>query len=161
MKTILCLFAIVLTSCQSTKTANKIVVSVKDQVVKLVGVNKKYVCSTSKFGLGNAPGSFKTPTGEFKIVEKIGEGMPIGTAFKGNAPVRKPNGLDPIVSRVLILEGLELQNANTRQRLVKIHGTSFTKDLGRPASFGCVRLSPPDIAELCNYVTTETTVEIH
>lgn len=161
MRTILCLCAIVLTSCQSTKTAKKIVVSVKDQVVKLVGVNKKYVCSTSKFGEGNKPGSNCTPIGLFKIVEKIGEGMDTNQGFKARQPVKCITGKDGIISRILILDGLEAQNRTTYDRKCYIHGTPYINQLGSKASYGCVRLAPNDIAELCNYVTTETTVEIH
>jgi hypothetical protein len=35
-----------------------------------------YLVSTSRFGLGTEEGSMKTPTGRFRISEKIGDGMP-------------------------------------------------------------------------------------
>jgi len=40
-----------------------------------------YAISTSRHGLGTEPGSFKTPTGRFRIAEKIGDGAPPGEIF--------------------------------------------------------------------------------
>ena len=39
---------------------------------------RRYAISTSRFGLGTEPGSFKTPTGRFCVAEKIGDGAPPG-----------------------------------------------------------------------------------
>jgi murein L,D-transpeptidase YafK len=62
----------------------KIRVSVRRQELSLKSGRKKlaaYPISTSRFGLGSKEGSFKTPTGRFRISEKIGAGMPVGTVF--------------------------------------------------------------------------------
>src|SRR4051812_26018738 len=65
----------------------------------------EYPVSTSRFGLGSRSGSFKTPTGRFRIAEKIGEGMPVGTAFKSRRPVKATKKLlqedDLVMTRIL------------------------------------------------------------
>ena len=38
--------------------------------------------STSRFGLGFENGSRKTPTGSFRVHEKIGGEMPMGTVYQ-------------------------------------------------------------------------------
>src|SRR5438045_6463736 len=55
----------------------KIQISVHAQRLTLRSGRKKvatYPVSTSRFGLGSKEGSFKTPTGKFRIAEKIGDG---------------------------------------------------------------------------------------
>ena len=43
---------------------------------------KIWPVSTSRFGLGFEPGSFKTPTGRFSVAEKIGVGRRSGRNSK-------------------------------------------------------------------------------
>ena len=43
---------------------------------------KTYLVSTSKFGLGDEKGSYRTPTGKMEVAEKIGSGKPAGAVFK-------------------------------------------------------------------------------
>lgn len=43
--------------------------------------------STSKYGIGSASGSMKTPTGNFDIYQKIGDGQPLYEMFEGREPV--------------------------------------------------------------------------
>src|SRR6266705_1952570 len=50
-----------------------------------------YPVSTSKFGLGDWPGSYRTPLGELEVTQKIGDGLARSTA---DSP-----GRDPIVTR--------------------------------------------------------------
>ena len=92
----------------------KIVVSVCHQRLTLRNGRKKvasYAVSTSRFGLGSKEGSLKTPTGKFRIAEKIGDGMPSGTVFKNRRPVRPTRKMlqedDLVLTRILWLEGLE------------------------------------------------------
>jgi lipoprotein-anchoring transpeptidase ErfK/SrfK len=146
-----------LSSCSSVKPS-KILVSVKDQKVKIGA--KVYKCSTSKFGLGSQPGSNKTPVGKFVVADKIGEGMPINAGFKARQPVKRITGRDGIISRIIVLDGLEASNENTKRRFVYMHGTPHIEDLGRPASYGCVRMHPADIAEMCKHITPGIEVEI-
>lgn len=161
MKTCL-LIPLVLASCQSVQNP-KLVISVAKQQATLVSQNrivKKYPVSTGAAGTGTKPGSGQTPTGLFQIVQKIGEGMSTYTGFKGNIPTRNVSGTDPIISRVLVIDGLEPHNKNTKARLCKIHGTPYINQIGKPVSRGCVRFKPDDIVNLCQYVSTGTIVEI-
>jgi lipoprotein-anchoring transpeptidase ErfK/SrfK len=60
---------------------------------------------------------------------------PTGEIPRANAP-----GRDPVVSRILWLNGRERQNSNTFHRLICIHGTPEASRLGRPASYGGIRM---------------------
>lgn len=114
---------------------------------------KTYPVSTSKFGLGDEKGSYRTPVGKMEVAEKIGEGKPAGAVFKSRqwtGEVVKPDspGRDPIVSRILWLNGLEPKNKNTYSRCIYIHGTAAEKDIGKPVSYGCVRMKSRDVIDL-------------
>ncbi|MEM1083702.1 MAG: L,D-transpeptidase [Verrucomicrobiota bacterium] len=149
--------ALTLSSCGTGKdTRNKMLVSVRDQRMLLIrdGEPKKaYAISTSKFGLGSRPNSNHTPLGRMEVAKKIGGGHPKGMVFKSRRPtgeVLKPNapGRDPIVGRILWLKGKELHNRNTFRRFIYIHGTPEERTLGTPASYGCIRMSMKDVADL-------------
>lgn len=114
---------------------------------------KTYPVSTSKFGLGDEKGSYRTPTGELEVAQKIGAGKPAGAVFKSRewtGEVIAPNtpGRDPIVSRILWLKGLEPENENAYSRCIYIHGTAAERDIGTPASYGCVRMKSKDVIDL-------------
>ena len=118
---------------------------------------REYPISTSKFGLGDERGSYKTPLGNFTIEKKIGKEAPAGTVFKSRrrtGEILSPNspGRDPIVSRILWLKGTEPQNANAYKRLIYIHGTPEERTIGSPTSFGCVRMRSADIIDLFDVV---------
>lgn len=158
-----------LTQCTSTPPKGDLVVSVKDQKLGVYGKDgklaKKYVISTSKFGLGDKTGSNCTPLGQHEVVAKIGHGLPAGAVLKSrhwNGEVLKPNapGRDPIVSRILWLKGMEKTNKNAFNRFIYIHGTPEEKNLGRPASFGCVRMGMKDVVDLFNNVDVGVKVTI-
>lgn len=135
---------------------NKMIVSVSDQKMLLVRDGqpiKSYKVSTSKFGVGDRPGSNKTPLGHMSVAKKIGCNAPPGAVFKSRrqtGEVIAPNspGRDPIVTRILWLKGNEDRNHNTYRRTIYIHGTPEEKKLGRPASYGCIRMSSRDIVDL-------------
>jgi lipoprotein-anchoring transpeptidase ErfK/SrfK len=137
-------------------TRNKMVVSVRDQKMLLVRDGtpvKTYKISTSKFGVGDNPGSNRTPVGHLKVAKKIGDQAPIGSVFKNRrrtGEVLKPNapGRDPVVTRILWLTGAENRNRNTYRRTIYIHGTPEECRLGAPASYGCIRMSSRDVADL-------------
>ena len=57
------------------------------------GLNTIYSISTSKLGLGSLAGSYKTPVGMHRIVEKYGEGVALGTIFKSRINTKKKIGL--------------------------------------------------------------------
>lgn len=152
--------ALLLGSCGTQNfgkdTRNKMVVSVRDQKMLLVCDGtpvKTYKISTSKFGIGDHPGSNRTPVGHLKVANKIGDQAPIGSVFKNRrrtGEVLKPNapGRDPVVTRILWLTGAENRNRNTYRRTIYIHGTPEECRLGAPASYGCIRMSSRDVADL-------------
>ncbi len=125
---------------------------------------RRYAVSTSRFGLGTEPGSYRTPTGHFRIGEKIGDGAEPGAIFVGRAPTgefgQPSDAEDRVQTRILWLEGLEEANANTRERFIYIHGTNAESLLGTPASHGCIRLSNEDVIDLYDLVPEETPVFI-
>src|ERR1044071_4113282 len=95
-------------------------VSIRDQqlTVKEDGQPiRRYPVSTSRFGTGTEEGSFKTPTGRFRVGEKIGSDTAEGTVFVGRVALQPgetlPGTEDRITSRILWLDGLEEHNANT------------------------------------------------
>jgi lipoprotein-anchoring transpeptidase ErfK/SrfK len=141
-------------------TRHKILISTVDQkMIVLRDGNRiaEYPVSTSKFGLGDQPGSNDTPLGRLKIKKKIGEKVPAGGVLKsrrftGEVLAVDAPGRDPIVTRILWLEGTERQNKNAYNRFIYIHGTPEERNLGTPASFGCIRMRSRDVIALYNIV---------
>lgn len=118
---------------------------------------RTYKVSTSKFGCGGRNGSNCTPMGQLAIAKKIGSGQPKGMVFKSRRPtgeVLRPNqpGRDPVVTRIMWLYGKEAQNHSTFRRCIYIHGTPEEYKLGRPASYGCIRMSSKDVVDLYDRV---------
>ncbi len=116
-----------------------------------------YPVSTSKFGLGDVPGTSWTPLGKLEIAQKIGNGAPSGAAFKSRRPTGEivaPDapGRDIIVSRILWLRGQERQNALAYGRYIYIHGTPEERNIGLPTSYGCIRMRSRDVIELFDIV---------
>ena len=65
---------------------------------------------------------------------------------------REGDPKDHVQTRILWLEGLDPENANTFSRYIYIHGTNAESALGAPASEGCVRLSNLDVIDLFEQV---------
>ena len=125
---------------------------------------RTYPVSTSRFGIGTEQGSQKTPTGRFRVAEKIGGDTPAGTIFQSRAPLNpddpRPPTEDLVMSRILWLDGLDEHNANTRERFIYIHGTKHEGKIGSPASCGCIRMRNADVVELFDLVDHDTPVII-
>jgi lipoprotein-anchoring transpeptidase ErfK/SrfK len=158
---LLLLFSLV--SCTVPQKISRIEISIQQQSLKLMNgtiTTRSYPISTSKLGIGDRHGSFKTPLGVMIIIEKIGAGMPANTSFKGRIPCNRAYGRDGIVARILRLHGLEDQNKNVKSRNLYIHGTPFVADIGRAASYGCIRMKPADIIDIFDKVNVGTIVEI-
>src|SRR5213080_3746228 len=129
-------------------------VSIRDQRLTLKEDEtpiRSYPVSTSRFGIGTEEGSMKTPTGRFSVAKKIGGDMP-------SDPL--PPTEDLVTSRILWLDGLDEQNANTRDRFIYIHGTKHEHKIGKPDSCGCVRMLNADVIELFDLVDQGTPVVI-
>lgn len=130
-----------------------------------------FAISSALKGTGSEIGSHATPLGRFKIYRKIGDACALGTVFKSRVPTGEictdtPNNRlwqstdDLILSRILWLEGLDDNNANTKDRYIYLHGTNQEHLLGSPASHGCIRLSNKDVIELFDLVKEGTEVII-
>jgi len=161
--------SLLLTQCSAPKIKNAdVVVSVADQklgIYKAGQLVTSYKISTSKFGIGDTPGSNCTPLGKHEVIAKIGHGLPAGAVLKSrrwNGEVVKPNapGRDPIVSRILWLGGKEGTNRNAARRFIYIHGTTEENRLGTKASYGCVRMAAKDVIHVFESVPVGATVMI-
>ena len=149
------------------QTSRKIHISIRDQKLTLNDGDtpiRSYPVSTSRFGIGTEMGSMKTPTGRFRVAEKIGGDTPNGTVFLGRVALRPvdplPTTEDLVMSRILWLDGLDELNANTRDRYIYIHGTKHEDKIATPASCGCVRMRNADVIELFDLVDEGTPVVI-
>ncbi len=147
--------------------ARKIRVSIARQTLELFHggkVLRRFAISTSKFGEGCEPGSYKTPLGRFVVAEKIGGGAAMGEVFKARVPLGKIGCEDEpddfVQTRILWLAGLDEENGNTRERYIYLHGTNHESEIGRKASHGCVRMRNADIVELFEEVEEGTEVVI-
>ena len=149
-------------------TSNQLIISVRDQKLMLLRNGSKvatYPISTSMFGLGDAWGRMTTPLGYLAVEKKIGDNVPVGAVFhkrRLTGEVLQPDapGRDPITTRIIWLRGLEAQNAHAFQRCIYIHGTPEEKKIGRPASYGCIRMKSKDVAELYDQVPLGAVVQI-
>jgi lipoprotein-anchoring transpeptidase ErfK/SrfK len=162
------LIVFVLASCATPDRRHQVIVSIPDQRMALLqdGVPiATYPISTSKFGLGDIPGTSATPLGNLEIARKIGGGAPSGAVFKDRrrtGEIVRPNtpGRDPIVSRILWLRGLEPKNAHAYSRYIYIHGTPEERNIGLPASYGCIRMRSQDVIRLYDIVGAGARVTI-
>ena len=147
--------SLLLAGC-ATDNRHRMILSVADQKMIVLRDGKplsSYSVSTSKFGIGDRPGSYATPLGVLRIKEKIGHGLPAGAVFKSRKPTGEvlpvdAPGRDPIVTRILWLEGLDDRNRNAYRRYIYIHGTPEERNVGRPVSYGCIRMRSQDVIEL-------------
>ena len=64
------------------------------------------------------------------------------------------------MTRILWLDGLDPENANTHERFIYIHGTNHEESIGEPASHGCIRMRNADVAALFEEVRIGTPVVI-
>jgi lipoprotein-anchoring transpeptidase ErfK/SrfK len=133
-----------------------VIVSVRDQKLMLLADGAKvatYPVSTSKFGLGDNWNAMTTPTGTMQVAQKIGDHAPTGAVFRNRrftGEVLQPNapGRDPVITRIIWLRGLEAENARAFKRCIYIHGTPEEKTIGKPASYGCIRMKSADVTAL-------------
>ncbi len=153
------------------------VVSIYDQRLyfyKNSELYKTYPVSTSRYGIGNKKGSYKTPLGLHRIVSKIGADAPLGAIFKHRKQTEEIARIfktkvtmpyDLVTSRILRLEGLELgvnkgAGIDTYGRYIYIHGTHEEGLIGQPASIGCVRMTNRDVIELFEEIPENSLVLI-
>jgi lipoprotein-anchoring transpeptidase ErfK/SrfK len=146
----------------------QVLISVPDQrlaVVRDGELVSRFPVSTSRFGTGDNFYSYRTPLGALRVCDKIGGDLPPGAVIRHRAatgevlPVNAP-GRDPIVTRVIWLDGLEAQNKNARSRGIYIHGTPQEWTIGKPMSWGCIRMRSQDVIKFYDEIPVGTVVSI-
>jgi lipoprotein-anchoring transpeptidase ErfK/SrfK len=150
------------------ENSSLVVISVREQKLLLLQNGNKiatYPVSTSRFGLGDMWGRMTTPLGLLEVAQKIGDHAPPGAVFhnrRWTGEILAPNapGRDPIITRIIWLRGLEPSNAHAFNRCIYIHGTSQEKTIGRPASYGCIRMKSSDVTALYNQLPLGAVVQI-
>ena len=143
----------------------RIEVSIQQQTLTLFRDGESQLTapvSTAANGIGFEEGSFQTPTGHFIIRERIGEGAPLRTSFKGRRPknIGGTGEEDAILTRILWLDGLDENNVNTYRRYIYFHATHEEELIGQPASHGCIRLNNKDMLTLFDQTPIFTKVLI-
>lgn len=131
-------------------------------------LQRNFLISTSRFGIGQIANSNCTPLGLHRVAEKIGAGWPAGTVFKARQPVGftwKGMPDAKITTRILWLEGLEPGfnrggKVDSYDRYIYIHGTGDETTIGRPASCGCIHLADADLVPLFHKIPGGTLVWI-
>ena len=160
--------ALFVTSCVTPDTRHHVVISIPQQRMAVLdhgALMTTYPISTSKFAIGDVPGSNGTPLGELEVAKKIGASAPSGMVFKDRKPtgeILAPDapGRDPIVTRIIWLRGREPQNANAYHRYIYIHGTPEERTIGTRASYGCIRMRSRDVIQLYDIVGPRARVTI-
>jgi lipoprotein-anchoring transpeptidase ErfK/SrfK len=147
---------------------DRVVISVRDQKLMVVQNNQRvavYPVSTSKYGLGDFWGRMTTPLGYLQVAQKIGDHAPVGAVFHNRrftGEILRPNaaGRDPVITRIIWLRGLEAQNQHAFSRCIYIHGTPEERYIGKPASYGCIRMKSRDVTALYNELPIGALVQI-
>ncbi len=161
-------FPLLFAGCAQLDQRHTMHISVADQKMLVTDQGQPvatFPISTSKFGLSSQPGSYGTPLGKHRVLKKIGHGLPPGAVFKSRRftgevlPVDAP-GRDPIVTRILWLGGKERGNGNSFGRFIYIHGTPEERNIGRPVSYGCIRMRSSDVIALFDRVGVGARVDI-
>ena len=144
-----------------------ITIDISKQALEYKG--KSYSISTAKNGIGEIEDSYCTPTGKFKIAEKIGANLEFGSVLVDrestgeiyNADLaRQYPDRDWILTRILWLDGVEVHNQNTKNRYIYIHGSPDETPMGMPGSKGCIRMHNYDVIELFESIHTGEDVVI-
>ena len=144
-----------------------ITINISEQSLEYKG--KSYSISTAINGTGEIEGSYCTPTGKFKIAEKIGANLELGSVLVEREPTgeiynadlaKKNPDRDWILTRILWLDGIEVHNQNTKNRYIYIHGSPDETPMGIPGSKGCIRMHNLDVVELFENIQTGEDVVI-
>lgn len=147
---------------------NEVIISVRDQKLMLLQNGAQiiiYPVSTSKFGIGDNWGRMTTPVGAMAVAQKIGDHAPQGAVFHNRrytGEILQPNapGRDPIVTRIIWLRGLEASTSHAFARCIYIHGTAEERTIGKPASYGCIRMKSKDVTALYSQLPLGAVVQV-
>ena len=129
------------TTIKTTVARKRIVVSIPQR--KLAVVDQGRVMKTYPVAVG--AGVSPSPTGEFKIINKI-----TNPTYYRKGKVIGPGGENPLGSRWL---GLDREHYG-------IHGTNEPQSIGEAASHGCIRMAAADVEELFTLARVGDQVEI-
>lgn len=132
-------------------------------------LEKAYTISSSRRPPSCVENSLGTPLGLHRIAERIGQGAPEGTVFRGRVSLGKRFWEMPeedqqknlITTRILWLDGMEEglnrgEGIDTHARYVYLHGTNHEERLGTPDSHGCLLFSNADIIDLFDRTASDT-----
>ncbi|MGE8573134.1 MULTISPECIES: cell wall-recycling L,D-carboxypeptidase ElsL [unclassified Acinetobacter] len=157
-----------------TQDQADILINLKDQTLTLPKLNKFYLISSGKNGIGEQENSGKTPRGWHQVAEKFGGQQPQNAVFKARQwtgevydeqlAASHPDR-DWILSRILWLSGLEPgfnagEGCDTYKRYIYIHGTPDREPMGIPMSHGCIRMRNSDVVELYQLIPLNALVYI-
>ncbi len=147
---------------------NEVIVSVKEQRLMLLQNGAQvatYPVSTSKFGVGDSSGRMTTPLGAMAVAQKIGDHAPTGAVFHNRrftGEIIRPNAPGAIRS-LLASSGCAVSRLRTSRafsRCIYIHGTPEEKTIGRPASYGCIRMKSKDVTALYTQLPIGAVVQV-
>ncbi|CAI8279294.1 MAG: Uncharacterised protein [Opitutia bacterium UBA7350] len=128
--------------------------------------------STSKNPPSCQAESYGTPLGLHAIADRIGDGEPLGTVFKGRVPQGQFQNFSPeerahnlITTRILRLRGLEADknsglDCDSYDRFIYLHGTNHEDRIGQPFSGGCIELKNDAMLALFDSMRTDDLVWI-
>jgi hypothetical protein len=133
-------------------------------------VDAIYKVSTGERGFSECGAEeSKSPVGLHVVYDKHGSGLPQGQVMKsrldmGILSVVSNDASHPVyasvTTRVLWLGGREPSNRDSYVNLIYIHGTPREYALGRPDSWGCIRMGNQDVVSLYDRVPENTPVYI-
>jgi hypothetical protein len=130
---------------------------------------KVYPMSSSRQPPSCKENSLGTPWGLHVVCQKIGDDQKKNMVFEGRIPIGftalecslEKQKRNLITSRILRLDGLEIGvnsggEVDTYSRYVYIHGTNHERNIGEPASSGCLQLKNDDVIELFEKISVGT-----
>lgn len=153
------------------------IVKISDQTLYVFSDRElacEYPISTSRFGIGQADGSFKTPIGIHCVQEKIGADADFAEILKTRTRTHIQASIvhekvctdeECITSRILWLKGLEEgvnkgAGVDSYARYIYIHGTHEEGLIGQPASEGCIRMKNQDVIDLFDRLVVSSLIII-
>lgn len=151
---------------------DKGIIKETDKLLVIDGVNQNFQfvskgevllkgeVSTGYNGFGFEFGSGKTPTGLFEVHHIVGKGLQEGTVLINLKPTKTILGPNEsgnrkghaaeVLTRAIVLNGLDDLNKNTLSRSIYIHGTNRENNLGVKASGGCIRVTSKNAIKLAD-----------
>ena len=164
-------------SIQNHNFDANIIIDISEQrlyLIKNSSITESFPISTSKFGEGSTENSFKTPLGNHKIKDKIGDNADLNTIFVSRINTKRKASIisedidsddDHVTSRILWLDGQEEglnkgKGVDSYNRYIYIHGTHEEGLIGQKASHGCIRMFNNDVIYLYDIVKEGTNVYI-